>query len=304
MRLDEWLRNATTRLDLAGVDSPRLEAAVLAAHVLRVDRAWLLAHPEHEFNDLAGETLLQRREAGEPLAYLTGYREFYNRPFGVDPSVLIPRQETEELVEEALQAPLALSPLEREESVWGVGGRAVRLLDLGTGSGILAVTLKLERPAWRVTAVDVSPEALATASANARFHGADVRFLLSDGFEALLGESFDLIVSNPPYIGDDEPLPRDVRDWEPGGALFSGPTGLEFYARLANEAPAHLEDGGLLLVEVGHTQAEAVRALFEGAGWNHEGTRRDLSGVERVLAFRWSYECAVAPLPSGGEGLG
>ena len=276
MRLDEWLRHATTRLDLAGVDSPRLEAQVLAAHVLRVDRSWLLAYPEHDFNDLAGEGLLQRREGGEPLAYLVGHREFYGRKFGVDSSVLVPRQETEELAEAALE----------------LSSRQTRsILDVGTGSGVLAVTLKLERPEWDVTAVDVSPEALATASANARFHRAAVRFVLSDGFEALLGESFDLIVSNPPYIGDDEILASEVRDWEPSGALFAGPTGLEFYARLANEAAGYLSDGGLLLLEVGHTQAAAVVAMFEGAGWHHETTRRDLSGVERVVGFRPLFEC-------------
>ena len=285
MRLDDWLRTATTRLDLAGVDSARLEAQVLAAHVLRVDRSWLLAHPEHEFPEFAGEALLQRREAREPLAYLTGYREFRGREFGVDPSVLIPRHETEELVEAALE--------------WGgTGGNPQstihnpKCLDLGTGSGILAVTLKLERPAWSVTAVDVSPEALATASANARFHRASVRFLLSDAFSALLGESFDLVVSNPPYIGDDEELPIEVRGHEPSTALFSGPTGLEFYSRLANEAPNHMEDGGLLLLEVGHRQAQEVVALFEGAGWRHETTRRDLSGIERVVGFRPSFDCA------------
>ena len=252
---------------------------MLAAHVLRVDRSWLLAHPDHEFPELAGEALLQRREAREPLAYLTGYREFRGREFGVDASVLIPRHETEELVEAALAG-----------GSW-VLGRESRVLDLGTGSGIIAVTLKLERPDWDVTAVDVSPEALATASANARFHGANVRFVLSDGFEGLLGESFDLIVSNPPYIGDDEELPPEVREHEPSTALFSGPTGLEFYARLANEAAAHLEDGGLILLEVGHRQAAEVRAIFEGAGWQHETTRRDLSGIERVVGFRWRFEC-------------
>ena len=293
MRLDEWLRAATTRLDLAGVDSPRLEAQVLAAHVLRVDRSWLLAHPDHEFNDLAGEGLLQRREGGEPLAYLTGYREFYGRTFGVDPSVLIPRQETEELVEEALDRGLAIVDRGDDSSDPKSEIRNPKCLDLGTGSGILAITLKLERPAWDVTAVDVSPEALATASANARHLGAGVRLVLSDGFSALLGESFDLIVSNPPYIGDAEELPRDVREYEPATALFSGPTGLEFYARLANEAANHLEDGGLLLLEVGHRQAGEVVALFEGAGWRHETTRRDLSGVERVVAFRPSFDCAA-----------
>ena len=288
MRLDEWLRNATTRLDLAGVDSPRLEAQVLAAHVLRVDRAWLLAHPDHGFNELAGEALLQRREAREPLAYLTGHREFRSREFGVDRSVLIPRQETEELVDAALG--LFPAPAFGDDPLGEA--TAPNVLDLGTGSGILAVTLKLERPRWKVTAVDVSPEALATASANARFHAADVRFVLSDGFGALLGEDFDLIVSNPPYVGDDEALPPEVREHEPPAALFSGPTGLEFYVRLANEAPAHLRDGGLILLEVGHRQADEVRALFEGAGWRHATTRRDLSGVERVVGFRWSYGCA------------
>ena len=278
MRLDEWLRNATTRLDLAGIDSPRLEAQVLAAHVLRVGRSWLLAHPEHEFPDLAGEALLQRREAREPLAYLTGYREFRGREFQVDPSVLIPRHETEELVEAALAL---------------YGDRpTLAVLDLGTGSGVLAATLKLERPAWEVTAVDVSPEALATASVNARFHGANVRFVLSDGFSALLGEGFDLVVSNPPYVGDAEELPPEIRDHEPPGALFAGPTGLEFYERLAREAPDHLQDGGGILLEVGHRQASAVRSIFEDAGWRHETTRRDLSGVERVVGFSWRFECA------------
>lgn len=279
MRLDEWLRNAATRLDLSGVDAPRLEAQVLAAHVLRVDRSWLLAHPEHDFPEAAGEALLQRREAHEPLAYLTGYREFRGREFGVDPSVLIPRHETEELVEAALD-------------LFG-SETAIDALDLGTGSGILAITLKLERPEWQVTAVDVSTEALTTAAANARFQGAPVRFVLSDGFGSLLGESFDLIVSNPPYIGDDEILPAEVRDHEPHGALFSGPTGLEFYERLARETPAHLKDGGLLMLEVGHRQAQDVATIFEKAGWQHQTTRRDLSGVERVVGFRPSFDCAA-----------
>lgn len=280
MRLDEWLRQATTRLDLAGVDSPRLEAQVLAAHVLRVERSWLLAHPDHDFPEMAGEGLLQRREAQEPLAYITGYRDFYGRTFGVDPSVLIPRHETEELVEAVL-------------AYYKPRDGAIRILDLGCGSGILAITIKLERPNSDVTGVDISPEALATASANARFLLADVRFMLSDGFSALLGESFNFIVSNPPYIGNDEELPSEVRDHEPASALFSGPTGLEFYARLANEAPAHLEDRGYIFLEVGHTQAAEVRALFESAGWKHEETRRDLSGIERVVILSWQFDCQL-----------
>jgi release factor glutamine methyltransferase len=280
MRLDEWLRQATTRLDIAGIESARLEAQVLAAHILRVDRTWLLAHPDHDFPDMAGEGLLQRRENSEPLAYITGYRDFYGRTFGVDPSVLIPRHETEELVEAVLE-------------FHKPGDGSGRILDIGTGSGILAITLKLERPTCEVTGVDISPEALATASANARFLNTDVRFILSDGFSALLGESFDVIVSNPPYIGDDEELASEVRDYEPSGALFSGPTGLEFYTRFANEAPNHLEDGGTIFLEVGHTQAAEVRALFESVGWKHETTRRDLSGIERVVVLTWQFDCQV-----------
>ncbi len=254
-----------------------MESQQLAAHVMRVDRTWLLAHPKHEFNDLAGEGLLQRREAGEPLAYILGWREFYGRTFGVDPSVLVPRHETEVLVETALQ----LGPPEGTFSV----------LDMGTGSGILAVTLKLERPAWEVTAVDISSEALTTASANAKFLEARVRFVLSDGFEGLLGESFDMIVCNPPYIGHAEVLPHEVRAFEPSGALFADNGGLAFYERLAAEAPAYLSDGGLLLVEVGHTQAEQVRMIFEGAAWSVESIRSDLSGIERVVVLRYAFEC-------------
>jgi release factor glutamine methyltransferase len=243
--------------------------------VLRVDRPWLLAHPEHEFPDLAGESVLQRRERHEPLAYITGTREFFGRPFRVTPAVLIPRQETETLVETALAQD---------------GGR---VLDIGAGSGAIAVTLKLERPAWEVTAVDVSPAALAVAEENAEALGADVRFLLSDAFAELLGESFDLIVTNPPYIGRDEPLAPEVGEHEPALALYGGETGLEFYQRLAREAAAHLNDGGLLMMEVGYRQASDVRALFEAAGWEHVETVKDLTGVDRVVVVRYPWACAV-----------
>jgi release factor glutamine methyltransferase len=275
MKLGEWLRDAEARLGIGGIASAHLESQLMACHVLRVDRSWLLAHPEHEFNELAGEQVLQRRLMGEPLAYILGWREFFGRTFGVDRSVLIPRHETETLIEAAL----------------GLAPPDVRsVLDLGTGSGVLAVTLKLERPSWDVTAVDVSAEALTTASANARFLGAQVRFKLSDGFDGLLGESYDMIVSNPPYVGASEGLPVEVALHEPELALYSGPTGMEFYDRLAAQAQDHLEDGGLLLLEVGHTQSESVRELFKTHAWEHLETRRDLGGIERVLAFRHSFE--------------
>ena len=274
MELSVWLREAEARLGSGGVGAARMEAQLLAAHVLRVDRAWLLAHPEHDFNELAGEQLMQRRLLGEPLAYILGWREFYGRTFGVDPSVLIPRHDTETLVEAALKL-----------------GTADRLdvLDLGTGSGVLAVTLKLERPSWEVTAVEISASALTTASANAKFLGANVRFLLGDGFSSLLGESFDMIVSNPPYIGTSEDIPLEVGLFEPTEALFAGDDGLSFFERLTVEAAAHLNDQGVLVLEVGHTQSGAVRTLFEAKGWSWVETFRDLGGIERVLAFRAEF---------------
>lgn len=275
MTLREWLVYAEGRLRALGVDSPRLEAQVLAMHILRVERSFLYAHPEHDFPDLAGEAMLQRRERHEPLAYLVGHREFFGRDFRVTPAVLIPRQDTEILIETALRYP----------------GESV--LDIGTGSGAIAITLKLERPEWHVTAVDISPEALEIALDNAIQLGALVHFHLSDGFEAVLGESFDLIVTNPPYIGRAEPLDREVHAYEPDLALYGGETGLEFYERLAREAPDSLNDGGHLIMEVGYQQAAAVRALFEGAGWEHTETVPDLAGIDRVVVVRYPWACRV-----------
>jgi release factor glutamine methyltransferase len=274
MELRDWLRFAEERLTRANFESPKTEAWMLAAHVLRVDRSWLLAHPETEFNDLAGETLLQRREAGEPLAYILGWREFYGRRFGVDRSVLIPRHETEVLIDAALSL---------DQTAIG------EVLDVGVGSGVLAITLKLERPNWNVTGVDLSPEALATASANARFLKAQVRLINSDRFQALLGESFDLIVSNPPYIGRDETLPAEIAEFEPALALFAEEGGLAFYRQLAREAIACLNDDGLLLMEVGDRQSAAVRQIFLDAGWTPAGVWKDLLGTERVLGFTYLY---------------
>ncbi len=273
MTVIEWLQEAQARLASAGIESNRLEAQVLAMHVLLVDRSWLLAHPETEFPDLAGEGLLQRRERGEPLAYITGRREFYGREFSVRPGVLIPRQDTEILVETALAA------MDWPNHEHG----DVSILDLGVGSGAIAVTLKLERSHSTVTGIDISPLALEIAGDNARSLEADIRLLLSDGFSSIPNERFDLIVSNPPYIGNEEILDREVAEFEPAQALFSGPTGLEFYERLAREAGAHLVENGRLIVEVGHTQSNAVQALFESSGWKHQQTVRDLCGIERVV---------------------
>jgi release factor glutamine methyltransferase len=278
MTIAPWLDQAEARLRAAGVESPRLEAQVLGGHLFRKDRSWVLAHGDAEVPELAAETLLLRREAREPLAYILGYREFYGRRFRVTQDVLIPRQETETLVE----ATLALTDLP-DASV----------LDLGTGSGCIAATLKLERPGWNVAASDVSERALAVAQENAEELGAEVRFVLSDGFRELLGESFDRIVTNPPYIGREEELMPEVREHEPEVALFAEENGLAFYRLLAAEAPAHLNDGGMLLMEVGHRQAERVAELFREAGWSHLESIPDLSGVERVVVARWSFGCKL-----------
>jgi release factor glutamine methyltransferase len=271
----EWTRHAEARLTAAGIEGARLEAQILAGHVLGVNRARLFAHPDAEFPELAAEALLQRREAREPLAYLLGKREFYGREFFVGPGVLIPRQETETLVETALQ--------DLPQGAY--------VLDLGTGSGCIGLTLKLERPDLDVTLSDISDRALSIAERNADALGAKVRLVRSDGFEELLGEAFDRIVTNPPYIGRHEELMPEVADHEPSEALYSGETGMEFYERLARQASAYLLDGGRVFMEVGHRQASSVKALFESEGWRHVQTAADLSGVDRVVEMAVVHAC-------------
>ena len=266
MTVQEWLPYAADRLSQAGIESAKMESALLAAHVFSVERTWIVAHPEAEINVLAAEALLQRRETREPLAYILGWREFYGRRFVVRPAVLIPRHETEALVDVA-KAEAGKGPL----------------LDLGTGSGCIAISLKLEMPEVEVWAADISERALDVARANADSMNADVHFVRSDGFTDLGGREFQLIVSNPPYISVQEELMPEVAKYEPAEALFSGPTGLEFYERLAREAHAHLNEGGKLAVEVGHAQARTVSLLLKHAGWSHIRAVKDLSGTERVV---------------------
>ncbi|MCW5943845.1 MAG: peptide chain release factor N(5)-glutamine methyltransferase [Fimbriimonadaceae bacterium] len=269
MTVGEWCRSAERRLARAGVSAARLEAQVLAGHVLRVDRSWLLAHPDHEFNNLAGEALLQRREAGEPLAYIVGRREFYRRCFLVGPGVLVPRTETETLVEAALAIGLP---------------RSARVLDIGTGSGCVGITLKLERPEWAVTLLDLSDDALRIAEANAATLGAEVRLVRANLLPPA-GEGFDAIVTNPPYVATGDPLPREIREFEPPMALFAGDDGLDVYRRLAKEAGRALAMQGLLLTEVGDHQADRVVDTFADGCWTLVAEWKDLDGIRRVLAF-------------------
>lgn len=268
MTVSEWLAYATARLGAQGFEAARMESQLLAAHILREDRSWLLAHSDHEFPHLAGEALLVRRENHEPLAYLIGEREFFGRRFVVDSRVLVPRHETEVVVDAALEH----------------SDVPLRVLDLGTGSGCLGITLKLERQHWNLVLSDISSGAVEVSRLNADRLGAKVEVIQSDLFAALEGR-FDMIVTNPPYIGRFEDLPREVVDFEPNGALFSGDTGDEFYERLALEASVFLSDAGRLITEIGYQQAERVPSLFARHGWQLRQTVCDLTQTERVLIF-------------------
>jgi len=268
MTVKDWVLEAKLRLADAGIEAAGLEAQLLAAHVLLVDRTWLIAHSADPFPELAGESLLQRRLGHEPLAYILGYREFFGRRFVVRPGVLIPRQETEVLIEATIKA---------------VQNKKAEILDLGTGSGCIAITLKLEEPSWTVRATDISSRALDIAKENAGDLGAQVEFAEADGFDGFSERVFDAIVTNPPYIGLEESLSDEVQRFEPREALFSGLTGMEFYERLAKEAKANLKRGGHIVMEVGYKQAKAVALLFENEGWNVLDTVRDLAGIPRVV---------------------
>ena len=281
MNVARLLDDATVRIAAAlGLEKreARIEARTLASYAWQVDAAWLIAHDTDPLADAeinAFQSLLSRRLAGEPIAYLTGTREFYGRPFRVSPDVLIPRPDTELLVEQAL----ARIPPDQTLDV----------LDLGTGSGCIAITLALERPLARVTAVDRSAAALAIAQRNADTLNARVEFLSGDWFGALTppgvraGRRFDLIVSNPPYVAATDPhlACGDVR-FEPLTALAAGDDGLDDLRRLITTARAHLKPGGALLLEHGYDQADAVQALLRMNGIRHPQSWADLAGILRV----------------------
>ncbi|WP_068635505.1 peptide chain release factor N(5)-glutamine methyltransferase [Thauera butanivorans] len=261
---------ARTHIDL-------MDARVLLRHVLQCPAARLVAWPEQALDGedwAAYRALVERRAAGEPVAYLVGAREFFGREFMVTPAVLIPRPDTELLVE------LALAHFSDR--------KAVRVLDMGTGSGALAITLALELDEADVSAIDRSREALWVAMANAARLGASVSFVQSDWFASLGDERFDLIVANPPYIaaGDPHLDQGDVR-FEPPGALAAGPAGLDDLQEIVMQAPARLADGGRLFLEHGYDQAAAVRSLLADAGFAEIASWKDIAGIERVSGGRW-----------------
>ena len=270
----EALRAAEARLAGRGVPAARLTAEVLLAHVLGADKAFLYAHPDQELSAAPRqrlEELVERRCEGVPTQYLTGVQEFFGLEFEVTPDVLIPRPETEHLVEAALE----------------VARPGDRIVDVGTGSGSIAISIKKKQPGASVAACDVSSAATRVAARNARTLGTEVDFFVGDLAGALRPGSVDLLVSNPPYVplADLPGLQRELRA-EPATALFGGEDGLEAYRRLMPQAAAVLRPGGRLLLELGYHIRPAVEAMLSDDEWGHPEVKHDLAGLDRVLTVR------------------
>ncbi|MBL8439211.1 MAG: peptide chain release factor N(5)-glutamine methyltransferase [Zoogloeaceae bacterium] len=276
MGAQNGLRTVSESLAWARAAIGAVDARVLLCHVTGWNAAALIARGDRALSAplaVRFEALVARRQQGEPVAYLTGEREFYGRLFRVTPAVLIPRPETELLVELALGQRGAY--------------RQPRVLDLGTGSGILAITLALEWPESTVCAVDCARDALWVAMANAARLGASVSFIESDWFANMGADRFDLILANPPYVAQNDAHLQagDVR-FEPQGALASGPQGLDALGQIIADAPAFLEEGGWLMLEHGYDQAAAVRSRLVDAGFVDVESWKDLAGTERVSGGR------------------
>jgi release factor glutamine methyltransferase len=285
-RLLQW---TTDFLKQKNADSPRLDAEVLLAHALARPRIMLYASfgeavPEEargKFRDL-----VKRRGSGTPVAYLLGEKEFFSLPFEVTSATLIPRPETEAIVVLAAEAIAAM-----RKSGQIADGATVRVADVGTGSGCLAVTIAKQLPEATVTAIDISPDALAVAKRNGERHGVTdrVTFVEGDLLAPTQGEpAFDVIVSNPPYVSEAEykTLAREVREQEPRTALVGGPTGVETIARLVPQACERLAPGGRVMIELSPMIAEAAHKLFDDAQWVDVAIKKDLAGLARIVVAR------------------
>jgi release factor glutamine methyltransferase len=290
------LKQGMADLRAAEVSSHTLAAEVLLMHALGRDRAWMYSHHDEVLDPATTQKYFQligRRAAGQPTQYLTGHQEFWGLDFEVTPAVLIPRPETEHVMEVAL-ARLGERGLKIHMDA-GLPRETLHVADIGTGSGCLAVALAYELPHAEIIATDSSAAALEIARRNAaRNQVADrIRFIEADllalpGNERTPEPFFDLIVSNPPYIADSDEasLQREVRDHEPHAALFAGPTGTEIYERLVAEARDQLRDRGILVLELGYNSAEPVRAMFDATStaWTNVSITMDLAGIPRILA--------------------
>jgi release factor glutamine methyltransferase len=306
MEVRTALKAGIARLRDADVPSYTLAAELLLLHVLGRDRTWIYAHPEEsvaEPDESRYFALVARRAAGEPTQYLIGKQEFWGLEFEVTPDVLIPRPETEHVIEVALDR-LALREL-RAGRRQTTKGESLAIADIGTGSGCIAVALAKELPAATFCATDISPAALEVARRNAARHRvADrIRFLESNLLKAWVPDGaqhaaplrdqsvhppllFDLIASNPPYVSrrEAESLPREVREHEPESALVGGEEGHELYVNLIRQAAAHLKRGGILILELGHDSLAAVQPLLNSSNWTNVGVTSDLAGIPRVIA--------------------
>ena len=311
------LKSGIAQLRDAQVPSFTLAAELLLLYVLGRDRTWLYAHPEESVSGAIAEqfqALIARRAAGEPTQYLTGKQEFWGLEFEVSPDVLIPRPETEHVMEVALDR-LALREA-RAGRLQMTSGEGFLIADVGTGSGCLAIALAKELPKAKICATDISPEALVVARRNAVRHGVAERVQfercnllegitsgkarcivplheatvsVGEGESLVTGDHsplFELIVSNPPYVGRRETvtLPIEVRRHEPEGALYGGEEGYELYADLISQAARNLKPGGILVLELGHNSLPAVRPLLDAPTWTNVGVTNDLAGIPRVIA--------------------
>lgn len=276
MQVEHWLLQAKQQLEQSGSDSARLDAEILLGYALDKNRTWLYTHSDYALSDVEFESLnglLEKRIAGQPIAHLVGERDFWSLTLEVNASTLIPRPDTETLVEWALELPLLAN---------------ARVLDLGTGTGAIALALASEQPSWQVIGVDKSDDAVQLAFNNAQKNQLQqVEFKSSDWFEQVIG-SFDLIVSNPPYIdGQDPHLQQGDLRFEPMSALVAEQQGLADIVHIIDQAPHYLRDQAWLLIEHGYQQAEQVRELLKAKGFQQVETREDLGGQPRISGGQW-----------------
>ncbi|HSB09019.1 MAG TPA: peptide chain release factor N(5)-glutamine methyltransferase [Blastocatellia bacterium] len=279
----EAIAEGSSRLEGSAVGEPRRTAGVLLCHLLGIERTHLLTRSEQPVKPADYDKflrLIERRSAGEPTQYITGHQEFYGLDFIVSPDVLIPRPETEFLVERVIEL---AGVIEEERPL---------IVDVGTGSGCIAVAVAVRVPRARLIATDVSEAALEVARRNAERNGVRdrIEFLAGELLTPLAGKAgaVDILASNPPYVNEGRPelIQREVRDWEPRIALFGGGDGLEFYRRLLAEGSELVKPGGFLVVEIGYSQFEAIEAMIAGSSWELVDVTRDLQGIPRTITVR------------------